>query len=404
MRLVWSPRVSRDQRAEFEREARASGITDFSIRRWAPNDPMAVSPPRDEYFPILYSTVSSKRTATFGTDLNSEFVRSEAISRARDGNTIATAQGIMLRNPIKGIREGFLAVIPAYRHGLPQDTLEDRRRNTLGVIVGAFQTAAVFDSIVRKAKLPQHVDLYVYPSNAGTKGQPVYMRGAASREHALEPKSEAALAGLPSWSAALNAGDASWKLVVTPVQPGLIGYYRAWLVATAVILVFAGLLAYMWASLRHARRLEHANSRILDLAQTDLLTNLPNRRAFVKRLTMAFTASWRGAPHFAVLYLDIDDLKDVNDTLGHAMGDLLLKEIVNRLRSAVRPDDLVARFGGDEFAIFLPNVTDPATAGDLAARIGKLLAAPSASKVTRSASPPASASPSIPPTLPAPKR
>jgi diguanylate cyclase (GGDEF)-like protein len=119
---------------------------------------------------------------------------------------------------------------------------------------------------------------------------------------------------------------------------------------------------------------------------------------------MAFTASWRGAPHFAVLYLDIDDLKDVNDTLGHAMGDLLLKEIVNRLRSAVRPDDLVARFGGDEFAIFLPNVTDPATAGDLAARIGKLLAAPSASKVTRSASPPASASPSIPPTLPAPKR
>lgn len=105
MRLVWSPRVSRDQRAEFEREARASGITDFSIRRWAPNDPMAVSPPRDEYFPILYSTVSSKRTATFGTDLNSEFVRSEAISRARDGNTIATAQGIMLRNPIKGMRE-----------------------------------------------------------------------------------------------------------------------------------------------------------------------------------------------------------------------------------------------------------------------------------------------------------
>jgi hypothetical protein len=96
-------------------------------------------------------------------------------------------------------------VIPAYRHGLPHDTLEDRRRNTLGVIVGAFQTAAVFDSIVRKAKLPQHVDLYVYPSKAGTEGRPVYVRGAASREHALEPKSEAALAGMPSWSAALNA-------------------------------------------------------------------------------------------------------------------------------------------------------------------------------------------------------
>jgi diguanylate cyclase (GGDEF)-like protein len=77
-----------------------------------------------------------------------------------------------------------------------------------------------------------------------------------------------------------------------------------------------------------------------------------------------------------VLYLDIDNFKDVNDTLGHAMGDLLLKEVVNRLRNAVRPEDLVARFGGDEFAILLLDVTDPATAGDLAARIGKLLAAP----------------------------
>ncbi|MBC8013850.1 MAG: GGDEF domain-containing protein [Methyloceanibacter sp.] len=106
----------------------------------------------------------------------------------------------------------------------------------------------------------------------------------------------------------------------------------------------------MWASLRHALRLETANSRILELAQTDLLTNLANRRAFVKRLTMAFAVSLRGAPPFAVLYLDIDNFKVVNDTLGHAMGDLLLKEVVNRLRNAVRPEDLVARSGGDEFA------------------------------------------------------
>ena len=76
---------------------------------------------------------------------------------------------------------------------------------------------------------------------------------------------------------------------------------------------------------------------------------------------MAFTAAWRGAPPFAVLYLDIDNFKDVNDTLGHAMGDLLLKEVVNRLRNAVRADDLVARFGGDEFTVLLTEVSDPAT-------------------------------------------
>lgn len=376
MRLLWCPRVTRDERAAFEREARENGLPDFSIKTWAPNDPMQVSPERDEYFPIFYTTVASKLAATLGTDLNSEAARSEAISRARDGDIIATAQNVTLRNAISGQREGFLAVIPVYRQGMPHDSVEERRDNTLGIIVGVFQTAAVFDSILKDAKLPQDVDLYLYPKRLGPGALPVFLRGAISRDQPLDPKPKAALAGLTSWSAPIKAGDASWDLVVLPRQQGLISFYRAWLVLAAVILVFGAVLAYMWASLRHAMRLEAANTRILELAQTDLLTNLANRRAFVKRLTRAFTASWRGAPPFAVLYLDIDNFKDVNDTLGHAMGDVLLKEVVNRLKSAVRSEDLVARFGGDEFAILMPGLTDPTMAGELAARLGQLLAAP----------------------------
>ena len=376
MRLIWCPRVSRDERAEFERKARERGLADFAIRTWAMTGPMSVSPERDEYFPILYSTVSSKRAATLGTDLNSEPTRSEAIRRAREGNIMATAQNIMLRNPIDGQREGFLALIPVYRHGSPLDSLDERRRNTLGVIAGVFQTASVFGAILDQAKLPQDVDLYLYAAHSDPGALPVYVRGSPSRSQPLEARPEQALAELPYWSAPLKAGDASWNLVVVAPQGGVISFYRAWLVLAAVILVFGAGLAYMWASLRHALRLETANSRILELAQTDLLTNLANRRAFVKRLTMAFAASLRGAPPFAVLYLDIDNFKDVNDTLGHAMGDLLLKEVVNRLSHAIRPEDFVARFGGDEFAILLSQVTDPGTVEELAARIGKLLAAP----------------------------
>jgi diguanylate cyclase len=200
------------------------------------------------------------------------------------------------------------------------------------------------------------------------------MRGASDQE--APPATKASLAELPHWSASLKAGDAAWELVVMPGDEGLISFYRAWLVLGGTILAFAALLAYMWASVRHALRLETANSKIMQLAQTDNLTNLANRRAFIKRLTMAFTATWRGAPPFAVLYLDIDDFKDVNDTLGHAMGDRLLREVVERLKQAVRPDDLVARFGGDEFAILMTEVTDPTEAGTLAAQIGKSLAVP----------------------------
>jgi diguanylate cyclase (GGDEF)-like protein len=376
MRLVWAPLVTRDERAAFERKVRDRGHPDFSIRTWSLANPMAVAPDRDEYFPILFTTVASKRAATLGTDLNSEPLRSEAIRRAREGNTVATAQGIQLRNPISGQRDGFLAVIPVYRQDAELNSLEQRRHNTLGVVVGAFQTAAVLDAILDRATLPQDVDLYLYPAKSSPDAMPVYFRGAANRENELKPRPQQELADLPGWTTTISAGDAKWNLVVMPVREGVISYYRAWLVLAAVLLVFGALLAYMWTSLRHALRLEAANSRVLELAQTDLLTNLANRRAFLKRLTMAFAASLRGAPPFAVLYLDIDNFKDVNDTLGHAMGDLLLKDVVSRVKSAVRPEDLVARFGGDEFAILLPDITEPDTAGALAERIGKVLAKP----------------------------
>jgi diguanylate cyclase (GGDEF)-like protein len=164
--------------------------------------------------------------------------------------------------------------------------------------------------------------------------------------------------------------------VTPPAEAGLISYYRAWLVAGLVALVFGAVLAYLWSSLRQAMQLELANRRILELAQTDILTTLANRRAFMKRLNMAFAASLCGAPPFAVLYLDVDDFKDVNDTLGHAMGDKLLQEIVARLSDVVREEDLVARFGGDEFTILASNVADATDAGTLAERIAETLAQP----------------------------
>jgi diguanylate cyclase (GGDEF)-like protein len=376
MRLVWCPRVTEGERADFERQQRENGSPNFAIKTWSLDDPMSVSPRRSEYFPILYSTIASQKGATLGADVNSEAVRHEAIQRAREGNVLATAQNVKLRNPIGGERSAFFGVLPVYREGMPHETAQERLENTLGVIIGAFQTTAVFNAILDRAILPRNVDVYLYPTQAGDNPLPVYMRGAVDRRQPIEAKSERELSQTADWSMVIKAGDASWDLVVVPTQGGLASFYRAWLVLAGVLLVFAAVLAYMWASLRHARRLETANSRILELAQTDLLTNLANRRAFTKRLTMAFTAAWRGAPPFAVLYLDIDNFKDVNDTLGHAMGDILLKEVVNRLKNAVRPDDLVARFGGDEFAVLLTGVSDPETAEDLAARIGRHLAAP----------------------------
>jgi hypothetical protein len=101
-RISWCPHVNRDERAEFERRQRERGLVDYSIKTWAMTGPSSPSPERDEFFPVLYSTTASKLPATLGMDLNSEPARSQAIQRARDGNMMATAQNVLLRNPIGG--------------------------------------------------------------------------------------------------------------------------------------------------------------------------------------------------------------------------------------------------------------------------------------------------------------
>ena len=123
------------------------------------------------------------------------------------------------------------------------------------------------------------------------------------------------------------------------------------------------------------RTLVAANATIRQLAETDPLTGLANRRVFLDRLSAACPASKRTRDQLAVLLLDFDKFKDINDTLGHPAGDELLREVARRLSAAVRHSDLVARLGGDEFGVLQFGITDPADAGALAARIAQSLGA-----------------------------
>ncbi len=119
-----------------------------------------------------------------------------------------------------------------------------------------------------------------------------------------------------------------------------------------------------------------AEDKITLLARTDGLTGLANRATFTERLGQSFAAAQRGALSFAILYLDLDKFKPVNDSFGHPVGDLLLQQVAQRLKSCTRVTDIVARLGGDEFAVLQGEITDPASAGALAAKIQTALALP----------------------------
>jgi diguanylate cyclase (GGDEF)-like protein/PAS domain S-box-containing protein len=111
------------------------------------------------------------------------------------------------------------------------------------------------------------------------------------------------------------------------------------------------------------------------MAQHDTLTNLPNRTLLQDRLTQAIATASRNASRIAVLFLDLDGFKHINDSLSHAIGDRLLQFVAKRLLAAVRTSDTVCRLGGDEFVILLSEV---AHAGDAGVKAGKILSALSA--------------------------
>lgn len=104
-------------------------------------------------------------------------------------------------------------------------------------------------------------------------------------------------------------------------------------------------------------------------AMHDELTLLPNRNLFADRMGVALSLARRTQATPAILFLDVDDLKVVNDTLGHATGDLLLRMIADRLRACLREGDTVARVGGDEFTVLLPGVPGEEEAADVARKI-----------------------------------
>jgi diguanylate cyclase (GGDEF)-like protein len=148
--------------------------------------------------------------------------------------------------------------------------------------------------------------------------------------------------------------------------------------------LFAGMAQSVWTArseleARVAERtaaLQQSQARLQHMAQHDSLTGLANRALFSDRLQLALTAARRDQTHLALLFLDLDHFKPVNDDYGHAIGDELLKVVAQRMLSCVRESDTVARIGGDEFVLLLRSVTDDAgqMASGVAEKIREALA------------------------------
>ena len=152
----------------------------------------------------------------------------------------------------------------------------------------------------------------------------------------------------------------------------LIEWYQwAWLalLLPAFAWIGARISAMRARILRANEELTKALATIQDMATHDSLTGLPNRASLSDTLQQALNKAERNKHRLAIFFIDLDNFKSINDTLGHPTGDQLLREMARRLRSSVRDSDLVARLGGDEFVVMVEAVGDKASLGLQAAKI-----------------------------------
>lgn len=224
-------------------------------------------------------------------------------------------------------------------------------------------TIVTLTLVVLAALIAGFANLLVYPS---TDLVVLYALPALVAALAYAPRLVATLAlvGLALGLLNLSAAHTS----------GMVG--MASLGGLAVLgLVAIGIAQQRRQMLARAGSAEQRMQQLHHQARHDALTDLPNRADFLERLEQAMERS-RTSPdeQFAILFIDCDDFKEVNDTHGHAVGDAVLRVLARRLRSALRADDIAARLGGDEFALLLRPVNSPDRARQVVQRLETLLA------------------------------
>jgi diguanylate cyclase len=375
--LSWVPRVKNSDRAAHEREGVIGGVPGYRIGAMGADGKITVSPERSEYYPIFYATVPAT-SPLYGLDLRTEPRTLAEMERARDNDRLAFSP-VQALISTRNTKSGFLFSLPVYKRGLPHDSIEDRRRNLIGFVHGSLITNTMIENVIGANKTPAGLDTYFFTPGSGPEALPFDIHASRLRDGPIEAVSRLALASGPHWSKTLLADGQPWlvmEVVPLPGGPLATRHDRAWIVLIFGLTTTAVIVTYIQASRSHALRMMRANQQVSNLAQTDVLTSLANRRAFTERLAAAFAGCGRGGRPFAVLYFDLDHFKDVNDTLGHAFGDALLQQVAIRVLAAVRDNDVVARIGGDEFAILQSDVTDLDAAGALAAKIKKILSEP----------------------------
>ncbi len=308
-------RVPRSARGAYES---AHG---FQIIERGPGGLLRRAGLRPVYFPLTYAVDDRGIPPPLGYDLGVDPQRVPFLRHARDSGTAAATS--VMRLPTGGV--GLTVYRPVYRDGAPTATVAERRSALIGYAAGGFRVDDL--ATVAISAVPSDVVVQLRQGNRRLFGASGTLSDTAS--------------------APIKVADSTWLLVVHDPSGPSVGLPILMAVVGISLAALLGALILVWSRNERMRELQSQ-------AEQDSLTGLKNRRRFEEDLHTEMARCRRDRTPAALLMLDLDNFKEVNDSLGHQAGDRVIEEIAGVLRKRTRETDVLARLGGDEFAIVLP--------------------------------------------------
>jgi diguanylate cyclase (GGDEF)-like protein len=356
--------VSANRRQEHIAAMRGLGFADYAIH---PDSQALFFAPVVQREPYV-----GRNRAPIGFDLWSDPVRRIALEKARDSGMAAVSGKVRLAvDPDVDARPGFSMYLPIYARGQPHENIAQRREHLAGWVYASFHMNDFMASLYGTHVPGLSLAIYdgVLTDSASLLYESDKKPGAqrSSFQAALSATEYMVIAGR-SWTLSLSTqeefetrlGHGAQSVIVTAgMGLSVLLALLTWLMVTGRARALR-LAAGMTEELRH-------------MAQHDALTHLPNRALFSDRLSHELSRAKRHGGRFAIIFLDLDHFKPVNDKYGHAVGDQLLRQVADRLKAAVRKADTVARIGGDEFVLLMPELSENESVFGLATKVQEAL-------------------------------
>lgn len=339
-----------------------------------------IKPPgeRKMYVPVLYrEPLEGLNQRALGFDMFSEPIRRKAMELARDSGQAALTAKVQLvvENAAQSVAS-VIMYLPVYEHNTAPITLDSRSAALKGFVFAPFRVNELIAATLGERLAEAGLDLELFDSVAIDKKTLLY--DSDNHPHF----DDANFHPLFSTQQTLEIAGQTWTLELhtLPAFENAIDRTKSSLILGGGALLSFLLFGFLYSiSTQHAsvkvraskltQDLQQSEERFRHLAYHDPLTELPNRALLHDHGVRAIGRARRSRNHVAILFLDLDRFKTINDSLGHSIGDALLKEVAQRIRSTVREFDTVARMGGDEFVVLLTDLADPAAAGGVAQHI-----------------------------------